>query len=97
MSERVRGQNRIRGLLVSRGLPAPAGAKAWTPLGLAAVAPRRRLDHVPPAVGDPSGFTGPEIVHRLDLKPHIGFVVAADMPEAVGADGLPPLALLCPP
>jgi transposase len=35
VSERVRGQNRIRGLLVSQGLPAPMGAKAWTELGLA--------------------------------------------------------------
>jgi len=34
VSERVRGQNRIRGLLVCQGLPAPAGAKAWTALGL---------------------------------------------------------------
>jgi transposase len=34
VSERVRGQNRIRGLLVSQGLPAPRGAKAWTALGL---------------------------------------------------------------
>jgi transposase len=37
VSERVRGQNRIRGLLVSQGLPAPAGAKAWTALGLAGI------------------------------------------------------------
>lgn len=34
VSERVRGQNRIRGLLVCQGLPAPQGAKAWTALGL---------------------------------------------------------------
>ena len=37
VSERVRGQNRIRGLLVSQGLTAPAGAKAWTALGLAGI------------------------------------------------------------
>jgi transposase len=37
VSERVRGQNRIRGLLVSQGRPAPAGAKAWTTLGLAGI------------------------------------------------------------
>ena len=34
VGDRVRGQNRIRGLLVSQGLPAPMGAKAWTALGL---------------------------------------------------------------
>jgi transposase len=38
VGERVRGQNRIRGLLVSQGLPAPLGAKAWTALGLAGLA-----------------------------------------------------------
>ena len=37
VSERIRGQNRIRGLLVCQGLPAPAGAKAWTALGLAGI------------------------------------------------------------
>jgi transposase len=34
VGERVRGQNRLRGLLVGQGLPAPRGAKAWTELGL---------------------------------------------------------------
>jgi transposase len=38
VSERVRGQNRIRGLIVCQGLPAPYGAKAWTALGLAGLA-----------------------------------------------------------
>lgn len=38
VGERVRGQNRIRSLLVSQGLPAPTGAKAWTPLGVAGLA-----------------------------------------------------------
>jgi transposase len=37
VSERIRGQNRIRGLLVGQGLPAPVGAKAWTALGLAGI------------------------------------------------------------
>ena len=37
VSERIRGQNRIRGLLVCQGLPAPVGAKAWTALGLAGI------------------------------------------------------------
>jgi hypothetical protein len=32
---------------------------------------------------DTSPFTDPEIVHRVDLKHHIGFVVAADTPERV--------------
>jgi hypothetical protein len=32
---------------------------------------------------DTSGFTDPEIVHRLDMKNHIGFVVVADTPERV--------------
>jgi transposase len=34
VGERGRGQNRIRGLLVGQGLPAPAGARAWTAVGL---------------------------------------------------------------
>src|SRR5262249_24330149 len=34
VGERGRGQNRIRGLLVGQGLPAPNGNKAWTQLGL---------------------------------------------------------------
>jgi transposase len=34
VSERTRGQNRIRGLLVGQGLLAPRGAKAWSSLGL---------------------------------------------------------------
>ena len=32
---------------------------------------------------DTSSFADPEIVHRIDLKSHIGFVVAADTPERV--------------
>ena len=32
---------------------------------------------------DTSGFTDPEIVDRLDMKHHIGFVVVADTPERV--------------
>ena len=32
---------------------------------------------------DTSGFSDPEIVHRVDLKSHIGLVVAADTPERV--------------
>ncbi|CAN5339350.1 IS110 family transposase [soil metagenome] len=35
VSDRVRGQNRIRAVLVSQGLPAPVGSKAWTALGIA--------------------------------------------------------------
>ncbi len=37
VGERVRVQNRIRGLLVCQGLPAPIGARAWTELGLEAI------------------------------------------------------------
>jgi transposase len=37
VSERVRAQNRIRGLLVCQGLPAPVGARAWTEAGLAGI------------------------------------------------------------
>ena len=37
VGERVRCQNRIRGLLVCQGLPAPLGARAWTELGLDAI------------------------------------------------------------
>src|SRR6185312_8048951 len=37
VSERIRGQNRIRGVLVCQGLAAPMGAKAWTALGLAGI------------------------------------------------------------
>jgi carbamoylphosphate synthase large subunit len=32
---------------------------------------------------DTSGFTDPEVVYQLDMKNHIGFVVAADSPERV--------------
>jgi ATP-grasp domain len=32
---------------------------------------------------DTSPFTDPEIVHRLDKKQHVGFVVAADTPERI--------------
>jgi transposase len=35
VGERVRCQNRIRGLLVSQGLAAPIGVRAWTAAGLA--------------------------------------------------------------
>jgi transposase len=35
VAERVRGQNRARGLLVSQGRAAPVGARAWTAAGLA--------------------------------------------------------------
>ena len=35
VGERGRGQNRIRGLLAGRGLPTPAGSRAWTQTGLA--------------------------------------------------------------
>ena len=38
VGERVRAQNRIRAVLVSEGLPAPMGSKAWTELGLAGLA-----------------------------------------------------------
>lgn len=34
VGERGRGQNRMRGLLLSQGLPAPRGNRAWTELGL---------------------------------------------------------------
>ncbi|NBV46244.1 MAG: IS110 family transposase [Planctomycetia bacterium] len=34
VSERIRSQNRIRGLLVSQGLSSPRGASAWTSSGL---------------------------------------------------------------
>jgi transposase len=34
VGERGRGQNRIRGLLVGQGLPAPRGNRAWTRCGL---------------------------------------------------------------
>jgi hypothetical protein len=32
---------------------------------------------------DTSAFSDPEIVHRVDMKSHIGFVVSADTPERV--------------
>jgi len=37
VSERVRCQNRVRGLLVCQGLSAPVGARAWTEAGRAAI------------------------------------------------------------
>jgi transposase len=60
VSERVRGQNRIRGLLVSQGLPAPAGARAWTAAGLAGIARWAR----PPAACGPDELWRGE-VHLL--------------------------------
>jgi transposase len=42
VSERIRGQNRIRGVLVGQGLPAPMGIRAWTKLGRAGIAERSR-------------------------------------------------------
>jgi transposase len=38
VGRRVALQNRIRAILVTQGLPAPRGAKAWTELGLAGIA-----------------------------------------------------------
>jgi transposase len=38
VGRRVALQNRIRAVLVSQGLPAPRGARAWTALGLAGIA-----------------------------------------------------------
>jgi transposase len=57
VSERVRGQNRIRGLLVVQGLPAPMGAKAWTALGLAGIGQFAR----------PLADCGPENLWRGEL------------------------------
>jgi transposase len=57
VSERVRGQNRIRGLLVSQGLTAPAGAKAWTALGVAGLGRLAR----------PLGECGPDDLRRGEL------------------------------
>jgi transposase len=42
VGRRVALQNRIRAVLVSQGLPAPHGAKAWTELGLAGIAANAR-------------------------------------------------------
>jgi transposase len=38
VGQRVAAQNRIRSILVSQGLPAPRGAKAWAAAGLAGIA-----------------------------------------------------------
>jgi transposase len=38
VTQRVAAQNRIRAVLVGRGLPAPRGARAWTAAGLAGIA-----------------------------------------------------------
>jgi transposase len=42
VGRRVALQNRIRSILVSQGLAAPGGAKAWTELGLAGIAAHAR-------------------------------------------------------
>ncbi len=57
VGERVRGQNRIRGLLVGQGLPAPRGAKAWTELGLAGLS----------ALAKPLAECGPDELWRGEL------------------------------
>ena len=54
VGERVRGQNRIRALLVSQGLPAPVGNRAWTALAsggrrLPSRGCLARCDHAQPA------------------------------------------------
>jgi transposase len=64
VSERVRGQNRLRGLLVSQGLPAPRGAKAWTELGLAEIGSHSR----PPAACAPDELWRGEL--RLLIERH---------------------------
>lgn len=49
VGQRVRGQNRLRGLLVGQGRNAPVGAKAWTAAGLAVFATHARpLDECRP-------------------------------------------------
>ena len=58
ISERVRGQNRIRGLLVSQGWPSLAGARAWTRLGIAGIA----------QFAKPFSECGPEDLWRGELK-----------------------------
>ncbi len=62
VSERVRTQNRIRGLLVSEGLTAPAGAKAWSALGLAGIA----------ALARPLAACGPDELWRGELDLLLG-------------------------
>jgi transposase len=62
VSERVRCQNRIRGLLVCQGLSAPIGAKAWTEAGLAAIESLAR----PPAECGPDELWRGELHLLLD-------------------------------
>jgi transposase len=68
VAERVRGQNRIRGLLVSQGLPAPAGAKAWTTLGLAGIGQLAR----------PLAECGPDELWRGELALLLGRLRSLD-------------------
>src|SRR5918994_1811949 len=42
VTQRVAAQNRVRAVLVGQGLPAPRGARAWTKVGLAGIAPFAR-------------------------------------------------------
>jgi transposase len=58
VSERVRVQNRIRGVLMGQGLPAPLGAKAWTAHGLAGIGQFAR----------PLADCGPEDLWRGELR-----------------------------
>lgn len=57
VGERVRVQNRIRGVLVGQGLPAPLGARAWTALGMAGIGQFAR----------PLADCGPEDLWRGEL------------------------------
>jgi transposase len=57
VAERVRCQNRVRGLLVGQGLAAPIGAKAWTAAGRAFFAQLAR----------PLAACGPEELWRGEL------------------------------
>ena len=66
VSERIRGQNRIRGVLVGQGLPAPMGVRAWTRLGRAGIASHAR----PPAECGPDDLWRGELhllLERLDF------------------------------
>ena len=57
VGERVRGQNRIRGLLVGQGIAIPRGAKTWTEAGLAGLASHAK----------PVAECGPEELWRGEL------------------------------
>jgi transposase len=90
VGERIRGQNRIRGLLVGQGLAAPRGAKAWSSLGLDGLAQLARPRPDPAVEGrERPAAEGavPAHVDRDPVQPHPSRVLRAACGSREAEDG----------